>query len=68
MVLGGAIWGMEPLTGKFLWQIETATSGGMSSTPIADGDIAYVFGGDDISYAIRWRRSIATDPRATDDK
>ena len=58
MVLGGEIWGMNPNTGEFFWRIKTATNGGMSSTPIADGDTAYVFGGDDISYAIRWARTI----------
>lgn len=56
MVLGGAIWGMEPKTGKFVWQVKTETAGGMSSTPICDGQLAYVFGGDDVSYAVRYGR------------
>lgn len=56
MVLGGEIWGMEPNTGEFVWKIKTETAGGMSSTPISDGHLAYVFGGDDISYAIRYGR------------
>lgn len=56
MGLGGEIWGMDPNNGKMLWQIKTETAGGMSSTPITDGNLAYVFGGDDISYAVRYGR------------
>lgn len=59
IVLGGEIWGMNPLNGKFLWRVKTATMGGMSSMPVADGELAYVFGGDDVSYGIRYARSIA---------
>ena len=62
ITLGGAIWGMAPKTGKMLWQVETATGGGMSSMPVADDELAYVFGGDDVSYAVRWRRD-AEEPR-----
>lgn len=62
VVLGGEIWGMAPKTGEFLWRVETETMGGMSSMPIADGDLAYVFGGDDKSYAVRYAAD-ATDPR-----
>ncbi len=59
IVLGGEIWGMNPKSGTFFWRVKTETEGGMSSMPIVDGDLAYVFGGDDISYAIRWQRSLA---------
>lgn len=62
ITLGGAIWGMAPRTGKMLWQIETKTGGGMSSLPVADDELAYVFGGDDVSYAVKWRRD-AEEPR-----
>lgn len=58
IVLGGEIWGMAPRTGEFLWRVQTKAMGGMSSTPIADGELAYVFGGDDVSYAVRWARQI----------
>ena len=61
IVLGGEIWGMEPKTGEFVWRVKTKTMGGLSSTPIADGDLAYVFGGDDVSYGLRFARSF-TDP------
>lgn len=59
IVLGGEIWGMVPQTGKFLWRVKTATNGGMSSMPVADGEMAFVFGGDDVSYAVRIARDIA---------
>lgn len=68
MVLGGEIWGMNPMTGAFFWKITTATTGGMSSTPIVDGDIAYAFGGDDVSYAIRWARTLPDVDTETEDK
>jgi len=63
MVLGGEVWGMVPATGEFLWKVETETAGGMSSTPVSDGELAFVFGGDDISYALRYARDVGDESR-----
>lgn len=53
VVLAGEIWAMEPKTGKPLWSIETETRGGMSPTPIADGEMLYAFGGAGDSYGVK---------------
>jgi hypothetical protein len=54
---------MDPKTGKFLWKVKTETKGGMSSMPVADAQQAYVFGGDDVSYAVRFSRKIAAEEK-----
>jgi outer membrane protein assembly factor BamB len=52
MVLAGAVWGLSPTTGKVAWCVETESRGGMSPTPVADGDRIYTFGGSGPSYAL----------------
>jgi len=53
-VLGGAVWGMDPATGKLLWEEETQAKGGMSPTPVVDAKRVYVFGGSGKSRALRF--------------
>ena len=52
MVPAGAIWGLDPATGKLRWKVDTESRGGMSPTPVADAKHIYAFGGSGESFAL----------------
>jgi outer membrane protein assembly factor BamB len=43
--VGGAIWGIDPESGKRLWTVKTPTNGNISPSAVADGEMIYSLGG-----------------------
>lgn len=58
ITLAKSIWGMDPATGKLLWEVPTTARGGMSPTTVTDGELLYAFGGSGDSHALRYERDI----------
>jgi hypothetical protein len=45
IAVGGEMWGLNPDNGKLRWYAATGTQGGVYSSPVASGDIAFSLGG-----------------------
>lgn len=45
LALLGAIWGLAPRTGEFVWNAETVTNGALAPTIVLDAATLYSFGG-----------------------
>jgi len=45
LAVPGEVWGLNPMTGKLVWYVETSLTGNLSPSVIPDGDKVYVFGG-----------------------
>jgi outer membrane protein assembly factor BamB len=52
VVVGGAVWGLDPATGERHWTVETGTKGGMSPMPLVAGRRLFAFGGGAECFAI----------------
>ncbi len=66
ITLGGEVWGLEPSTGALRWSVETGTRGGMSPTPVTDGETVFTFGGDGKSTALHITAPEAPPPAQAD--